>query len=79
MSRVDATPPLSELATLYREELGHEVPELDWFQALACFKSAATWSLIVKHNRWRDPPDPGLEAMAAALPQLLSRASELLG
>ena len=76
---VDATPPLSELATLYREELGHEVPELDWFQALACFKSAATWSLIVKHNRRRDPPDPDLEAMAAALPHLLSRARELLG
>ena len=76
---MDGTTPLSELATLYREQLGHEVPELDWFQALACFKSAATWSLIVKHNRRRDPPDPGLEAMAAALPQLLSRASELLG
>ena len=79
MSRVDGTTPLSELTTLYREQLGHEVPELDWFQALACFKSAATWSLIVKHNRRRDPPDPGLEAMAAALPQLLSRPSELLG
>jgi aminoglycoside phosphotransferase (APT) family kinase protein len=76
---VHATPPLSELATIYREELGHEVPELNWFQALACFKSAATWSLIVKHNRRRTPPDPGLEAMAAALPQLLSRAGELLG
>jgi len=76
---VGATPPLSELATVYREELGREVPELDWFQALACLKSAATWSLIVKHNRRRNPPDPGLEAMAAALPQLLSRAGELLG
>jgi hypothetical protein len=55
------------------------VPELDWFQALACFKSAATWSLIVKHNRRRKHADPGLEAMASALPQLLSRARELLG
>jgi aminoglycoside phosphotransferase (APT) family kinase protein len=76
---VDATPPLSELAAIYREELGSEVPELDWFQALACFKSAATWSLIVKHNRRRQSPDPDLEAMASALPQLLSRARELLG
>jgi aminoglycoside phosphotransferase (APT) family kinase protein len=74
-----ATPPLSELAAVYREELGREVPELDWFQALACFKSAATWSLIVKHNRRRKHADPGLEAMASALPQLLSRARELLG
>jgi aminoglycoside phosphotransferase (APT) family kinase protein len=74
-----ATPPLSELAAVYREELGREVPELAWFQALACFKSAATWSLIVKHNRRREHADPGLEAMASALPQLLSRARELLG
>jgi aminoglycoside phosphotransferase (APT) family kinase protein len=59
-----ATPSLSELATIYREELGHEVPELDWFQALACFKSAATWSLIVKHNRRRRAPDAELESMA---------------
>jgi aminoglycoside phosphotransferase (APT) family kinase protein len=76
---VDATPPLSELAAVYREELGREVPELDWFQALACFKSTATWSLIVKHNRRRKQADPDLEAMASALPQLLSRARELLG
>jgi aminoglycoside phosphotransferase (APT) family kinase protein len=73
-----ATPPLTELAAIYRDELGCEVPELDWFQALACFKSAATWSLIVKHNRRRKPPSPGLEAMATALPHLLSRARELL-
>jgi aminoglycoside phosphotransferase (APT) family kinase protein len=76
---VDATPPASELAAVYCEELGSEVPELDWFQALACFKSAATWSLIVKHNRRRNRPEPGLEAMASALPQLLSRAREFLG
>jgi aminoglycoside phosphotransferase (APT) family kinase protein len=76
---IDATPPVSELAALYREELGSEVPELDWFQALACFKSTATWSLIVKHNRRRQLPDPDLEAMASALPQLLSRARALLG
>ena len=76
---IRATPPLSELAAVYREELGREVPELDWFQALACFKSTATWSLIVKHNRRREHADPGLEALASALPQLLSRARELLG
>jgi aminoglycoside phosphotransferase (APT) family kinase protein len=74
-----AVPSLRELATLYREELGREVPELDWFQALACFKSTATWSLIVKHNRRRSTPDPELEAMAPTLPHLLSRAGELLG
>ncbi|MFZ1161480.1 phosphotransferase family protein [Mycobacterium sp.] len=74
-----AVPPLDELATTYREAMGSQVPELDWFCALACFKSTATWSLIVKHNRRRSTPDPELEAMASALPQLLSRAGESLG
>ena len=75
----EAVPPLPELVAIYRQELGSEVPQLDWFCALACFKSTATWSLIVKHNRRRSAPDPGLEAMAPMLPHLLSRAGELLG
>ena len=54
------------------------MPELDWFQALACFKSAATWSLIVKHNRRRATPDADLEEMAPVLPSLLARAAEFL-
>jgi len=74
-----SVPPLGELATTYREAMESQVPELDWFCALACFKSTATWSLIVKHNRRRNAPDPELEAMALVLPHLLSRAGELLG
>lgn len=80
--RVAATgiaPPTSELAEIYRDELGGEVTDLGWFTALACFKSAATWSLIVKHNRRRRSPRAELEAMAAGLPGLLSRARSLLG
>jgi aminoglycoside phosphotransferase (APT) family kinase protein len=74
-----AAPALDELAAIYRQALGTAVPELDWFCALACFKSTATWSLIVKHNRRRSGPDPELESMASVLPQLLSRAGEMLG
>ena len=74
-----AVPSLRELAASYRQELGREVLELDWFCALACFKSTATWSLIVKHNRRRSRLDPELEAMTPVLPHLLSRARELLG
>ena len=74
----EAVPPLDELATIYRHAMGSEVPKLDWFCALACFKSAATWSLIIKHNRRRSAPNPELEAMASTLPHLLSRACELL-
>ena len=69
-------PSPAELLEIYAGALGRAVPDVAWFQALACFKSAATWSLIVKHNRRRADPDPDVEAMAAVLPDLLApRAS----
>jgi aminoglycoside phosphotransferase (APT) family kinase protein len=71
-------PPLEELAAIYRGALGLDVGDLAWFRAAACFKSAATWSLIVKHNRRRRWPRAELEAMAGALPGLLERARALL-
>lgn len=73
------TPNPTELASTYRTALGVPVPDLDWFQALACFKSVATWSLIVKHNRRRSVPAADVAAMATVLPHLLIRAGELLG
>ena len=72
-------PSIAELADIYRHEMGEDIADLAWFTALACFKSAATWSLIVKHNRRRSRPDPEREAMTPVLPHLLSRARELLG
>ena len=74
-----ATPPIAELRALYADSLGREVRDWGWFVALASFKSAATWSLIVKHNRRHPVPDREIEAMVPALPRLLSRAVELLG
>jgi aminoglycoside phosphotransferase (APT) family kinase protein len=71
-------PSTVELAEIYRHELGEETGDLAWFTALACFKSAATWSLIVKHNRRRRAPQADLEAMVAALPRLLTRARTML-
>jgi aminoglycoside phosphotransferase (APT) family kinase protein len=71
-------PSQSELAAVYADALGRELPALSVFVALACFKSAATWSLIIKHNRRRPAPDPELEAMAPMLPHLLERATALL-
>ena len=50
-----------------------------WFTALACFKSAATWSLFVKHNRRRHSPQGELKAMAPALRRLLARARSMVG
>jgi aminoglycoside phosphotransferase (APT) family kinase protein len=73
-----AAPATAELVEIYQDELGREVTDLPWFTALACFKSAATWSLIVKHNRRRRSPQAELEAMAATLPRLLARARSML-
>jgi aminoglycoside phosphotransferase (APT) family kinase protein len=81
--RVPATtgiaPSIAELTEIYRREVGHEMSDLAWFTALACFKSAATWSLIVKHNRRRRSPRAELEAMAPTLPRLLARARSMVG
>jgi aminoglycoside phosphotransferase (APT) family kinase protein len=71
-------PSIAELAEIYRHELGREVVDLAWFRALACFKSAATWSLIVKHNRRRRAPRAEWEAMAATIPRLLKRAQSIV-
>ncbi len=72
-------PSPAELASVYADAVGRDVPELAWFVALASFKSAATWSLIVKHNRRRPSPDGNLEAMVPGLPRLLTRAQDLAG
>jgi aminoglycoside phosphotransferase (APT) family kinase protein len=71
-------PSPAELLDLYTGALGRPVLDVAWFQALACFKSTATWSLIVKHNRRRADPDPEVEGMAAMLPHLLKRARDLM-
>jgi aminoglycoside phosphotransferase (APT) family kinase protein len=71
-------PPITELAEIYQHELGSKVSDLSWFSALACFKSAATWSLIVKHNRRRSSPRAELETIAPTLPRLLARARSLV-
>ena len=70
-------PPTAELAEIYAQE-GGSAADLAWFTALACFKSAATWSLIVKHNRRRGSPRAELEAMAPTLPRLLARARSMV-
>jgi aminoglycoside phosphotransferase (APT) family kinase protein len=76
---VGLTPSLADLAAEYADALGVPVPDLTWFRALASFKSAATWSLIVKHNRRRAVPEAELESMVRDLPRLLARGLELLG
>jgi aminoglycoside phosphotransferase (APT) family kinase protein len=70
---VDSLPTPAELTEVYVDETGYDVPDLQWFLSLACFKAAATWSLIVKHNRRRAVPAPAIEEMVPVLPQLLEQ------
>ncbi|WP_237570128.1 phosphotransferase family protein [Mycolicibacterium lacusdiani] len=76
-SFVDAVPSRGDLLEHYTLD-GADVPDVAWFIALACFKSVATWSLIVKHNRRRPTPRAEFEEMAPVLPRLLQRARTLL-
>jgi aminoglycoside phosphotransferase (APT) family kinase protein len=71
-------PSPSELLDEYTTARGAVVEDIEWFRALACFKSTATWSLIVKHNRRRAQPAPDVEAMAGVLPDLLEQAGARL-
>jgi aminoglycoside phosphotransferase (APT) family kinase protein len=75
---VGSLPAPRELTEIYADELENDVPDLDWFLALACFKSTATWCAIVKHNRRRAAPVHAIEEMTPALPRLLERAERLL-
>ena len=70
----DSLPQPADLVAVY----GRDEPHLEWFQALALFKSTATWALIVKHNRRSPEPDPAIEEMVSSLPHLLDRARELI-
>jgi aminoglycoside phosphotransferase (APT) family kinase protein len=72
-------PSQSELVAAYGDSFGAHLVDLSWFEALAAFKSAATWSLIVKHNRRRAAPDPDIEMLTPMLPRLLARAGRFLG
>ncbi|WP_372512134.1 phosphotransferase family protein [Frankia umida] len=75
---VGLLPTPADLAEAYAGHLDREVPALPWFQALACFKATATWSLIVKHARQGPTPNPLAEQIADVLPGLLARAAALL-
>jgi aminoglycoside phosphotransferase (APT) family kinase protein len=76
---VGRLPTPTELLVEYGDQRAASVAAINWFRALAYFKSTATWSLIVKHARRRVTADEATEAIAARLPHLLERAGVLLG
>lgn len=72
-------PARAELAAVYADLFGANLPNLQWFEALAAFKSVATWSLIVKYNRRRSSPDADIESLVPVLSRLLLRAQTGVG
>ncbi|WP_239372782.1 phosphotransferase family protein [Frankia sp. Cj5] len=72
-------PSAAAVLDTYEQARGTAVADLRWFDALVHFKSAATLSLIVKHNRRRPSPDPSAERYARAIPGLIESALALLG
>ncbi len=71
-------PPRSELLGAYEAAVGEPTKDLDWFDALTCFKEGAAMALIAKLARRRNPgaPDP---FPASVCVELIARAASMLG
>ena len=74
-----ALPTLEELTAIYAAALGRQPPDAPLVPShWPASSPTATWSLIVKHNRRRETPDPEIEDIATSLPRLLEQAASLL-
>ncbi|MFI5040857.1 MAG: phosphotransferase family protein [Acidimicrobiales bacterium] len=71
-------PPRAQLLTAYESAVGTTTDDLDWFDALTCFKEGAAMALIAKLARRRDPDGPDLFP-ASVCTDLIARAASMLG
>ena len=67
------------LIDLYREACGEELPDINWFRALAAYKFASITGFNLSLHRRGKRPDPTWEATAKSMTPLIDRANELLG
>jgi aminoglycoside phosphotransferase (APT) family kinase protein len=74
--RVVADPAL--LRADYEAAAGVGVPDLDWYQALACYRFGAIAGFNVRLHRTGRRPDPLYEDMASSVPVFFSRGLELV-
>jgi aminoglycoside phosphotransferase (APT) family kinase protein len=75
----DGMPAVAELQAAYRGASGAvEVADLRWFEAAGRYRQAAITARVVKHNRRRPDPDPGVERHAASIAPLLRDGRRLL-
>lgn len=71
-------PRRAELLAAYESRVGEPVRDLEWFDALTCFKEAAAMALIAKLARRRNPG--GSELFPASIcTDLLARAASMVG
>jgi aminoglycoside phosphotransferase (APT) family kinase protein len=81
-SAIRPTPPgmptRAEILAEYESVAGAPVADLTWFDAHARFKMAAIASLVNKHNRRLEHPDPVQEAKVSVIGPLIAQAQELL-
>ncbi len=67
-------PTRDEVVAPYTKAVGHEVPDLDWFDALARYKEAAATALIFKRMPRDAETPPSMSRMVDAFPVLLEEA-----
>lgn len=71
-------PPAEELVALYEEGMGHAMPAIPWYQAMAGYRFGVISCFNVKLHRKGQRYDPTWENFAPAIPSLFGRARELL-
>jgi aminoglycoside phosphotransferase (APT) family kinase protein len=72
-------PSPGELAEVYRASGGPPVPDLAWFTGLVLYKLASASALIAKNAAKRGITDGFGASAAAAVPDMLRRASQAIG
>ena len=71
-------PSMASLLEAYREVRAIDVTDLGWFLACCYYKVASTVSVFVKRQRKSRAPDPRILTAAETLPDVISRANEVL-
>jgi aminoglycoside phosphotransferase (APT) family kinase protein len=71
-------PPRAQLLAAYESAVGEATKELEWFDALTCFKEGAAMALIAKLARRRNPGGPDMFP-ASICTDLIARAATMVG
>jgi aminoglycoside phosphotransferase (APT) family kinase protein len=70
-------PSPAEIADAYRAAVGGTLPDLGWYQALACWRMAAITAMIVYLHRSGKRPDDTWDLIGEAFEPMVQRGREL--